>query len=65
LIGKADLTSAAWCKSSYSSGGANCVEVAFLNNTVAIRDSKNPDGPVLLFTSKQHEAFIQGLKTDD
>jgi hypothetical protein len=62
---KVGLGNAAWRKSSYSSADNNCVEVAFLNNTVAIRDSKNPDGPVLLFTPKQHEAFIQGLKTDD
>jgi hypothetical protein len=38
-----------WRKSSFSSsGGANCVEVAHLPHAIAYRDSKNPDGPVLL-----------------
>jgi len=42
-----DLSSANWRKSSFSSGGGNaCVEVAVLPGIVAIRDSKDPDGPV-------------------
>lgn len=47
-----DDVTTSWVKSSYSNTGANCVEVAHtaLGN-VAIRDSKDPDGPVLRFTS--------------
>jgi hypothetical protein len=38
-----DLNGAVWRKSSRSSGqGGNCVEVAFVSNVTAIRDSKNP-----------------------
>ncbi len=46
-----DLSTAAWRKSSRSSNnGGNCVELARINDTVAIRDSKDPDGPKSLLT---------------
>lgn len=47
-----DLSGAVWRKSSRSSGnGGQCVEVAMnLPGVVAVRDSKDPDGPKLLFT---------------
>ena len=39
-----------WRKATYSSGnGGNCIEVATADRTVAVRDSKNPDGPRLAF----------------
>lgn len=45
-----DLTGARWRKSSCSGSesGSECVEVAFVGPAVALRDSKNPDGPVLV-----------------
>jgi hypothetical protein len=61
------LTSAVWKKSSGSSdnGGNNCVEVAFLEIGVAIRDSKNRTGPALLFTPMEWDAFIVGAKANE
>ncbi|GAA3890697.1 hypothetical protein GCM10022243_64490 [Saccharothrix violaceirubra] len=54
-----ELLSATWRKSSRSqNGSANCVELAKLINATAIRDSKNPDGPVLRFNSAAVERFI-------
>jgi uncharacterized protein DUF397 len=54
-----DLTSAEWHKSPYSSNGGNCVEVARnLPGVVAVRDSKNPDGPALVLTADQWRAFV-------
>jgi hypothetical protein len=46
-----DCVEVAWRKSSFSDGtnAGNCVEVAFAPATVAVRDSKNPDGPHLEF----------------
>jgi Domain of unknown function (DUF397) len=53
-----------WAKSSYSgSEGGSCVEVAnLLNGGRAVRDSKDPDGPVLRFTADEWRAFVRGLK---
>ncbi|MEU5547575.1 DUF397 domain-containing protein [Streptomyces sioyaensis] len=56
-----DLTGAAWFKSSYSDGGQQCIEVADLRATsrrsVALRDSKDPEGPALLIAPDQFAAF--------
>ncbi|MEV5831336.1 DUF397 domain-containing protein [Spirillospora sp. NPDC052242] len=44
-----DLTRAAWRKSSYTGpNGGDCVELASFPETVAVRDSKDPDGPKLV-----------------
>ena len=60
----ADLTGSNWRKSSYSSAnGGNCVEVAAGGpGVVAVRDSKDPDGPALIFSPADWSAFISSLK---
>ncbi len=40
----------------------NCVEVAFVGDGVVLRDSKDPAGPVLLFTGAEWDAFVGGAK---
>jgi len=59
-----DLRAATWVKSSYSgSNGGNCVEIATLSGERrAVRDSKNPAGPVLVFTPGEWAAFVGGVK---
>jgi hypothetical protein len=62
-----DLTGAEWRKSSWSSGnGGTCVEVARnLPGAVAVRDSKDPDGPKLTFAPDEWVAFTAGIKTGE
>jgi hypothetical protein len=60
-----DLSRAEWRKSSYSSQSGNCVEVATnMPGTVAVRDSKDPEGPGLLIPAAEWRAFVRGLKAD-
>ncbi|MFC7792127.1 DUF397 domain-containing protein [Streptomyces cinereoruber] len=55
----APLGNAAWHKSSYSGDtGGNCIEVADLAAHVAVRDSKNPEGPAFLATPAAFTAFV-------
>ena len=59
-----DLTAANWFKSTRSTGGKECVEVAWLpSGAVGLRDSKNPAGPALVFAPDEWDAFNTGLKT--
>jgi Domain of unknown function (DUF397) len=56
-----DLSTARWRKSSHS-GTNGCVEVAVVDDRVAVRDSKDRRGPVLEFTPDEWEAFVSGAR---
>lgn len=58
------LINATWQKSSRSQGTTdNCVEVARnLPGIVVVRDSKDTDGPVLIFSPDDWRAFVGGVK---
>ncbi|GAQ54439.1 DUF397 domain-containing protein [Streptomyces acidiscabies] len=61
---KIDLTDAAWVKSDLSNGGANCLEVAFIDGVVALRDSKDvgdPDAKILIISADDYRAFTGGI----
>ena len=49
-----------WHKSSHSSANGQCVEVTPVSGTIAVRDSKNPAGPELIFTRQAWVAFVEG-----
>ena len=54
-----------WIKSSYCAADKpQCVEVAFGDHGVHVRDSKNP-GPVLCFTADEWSAFLAGMKAGE
>ncbi|MGI8335522.1 DUF397 domain-containing protein [Actinomadura scrupuli] len=58
-----DLSGALWRKATRSTNnGGACVEVAGLPGGVAVRDSKNPYGPVLLFRRDAFRAFADRVK---
>ncbi|MFJ6753934.1 DUF397 domain-containing protein [Streptomyces sp. NPDC091273] len=58
----APLGTAAWRKASYSGDtGGNCVEVAAQLSLVAVRDSKNPDGPFFTVHPAAFTAFVRAV----
>jgi hypothetical protein len=58
-----DLGHAQWMKSTRSGPDSdNCVEVAFVGEVIAVRDSKHPTGPALIFTAAEWDAFVGGAK---
>lgn len=58
-----DLTTATWRKSSHSSGtGGECVELASAPGVVAVRDSKDPDGPKFVVGRGEFATLVAHLK---
>ncbi|WP_433244219.1 DUF397 domain-containing protein [Actinomadura nitritigenes] len=56
-------TKVVWRKASYTtSNGGNCVELASVPGTVAVRDSKDPDGPRLVFDRRVFAEFLTQIK---
>ncbi|PSR67250.1 DUF397 domain-containing protein [Nocardia sp. MDA0666] len=61
-----DLAAARWFKSSHSGASENCVEVAFLaDSLVGVRDSKHSAGPALIFTGGEWSAFTASAARGD
>jgi hypothetical protein len=66
-----DLSRAKWRKSSYSNGsGGSCVEIAVLTDAadqrgIAVRDSKDPQGPALSFSAGHWRGFMAAIKAYD
>jgi hypothetical protein len=61
-----DSESVTWRKSSHSgSEGGTCVELADLPAAVGVRDSKNPDGPKLIFSRHELGALVARVKSGD
>jgi hypothetical protein len=58
-----DLARATWRKSSYSAlQTSECVEVGHVGGAIAVRDSKDPDGPVLVLEAAQWRSLLGALK---
>ncbi|MFE9776266.1 DUF397 domain-containing protein [Streptomyces sp. NPDC005931] len=52
-----------WVKSRHSNAEGNCVEVApLVDGAVAVRNSRDPDGPALVYTAAELAAFLAGAK---
>jgi hypothetical protein len=59
-----DLTAAAWRTSTFCDLNG-CVEVALLDGKVAVRDAKDKASPILLFTTREWEAFVGGVRAGE
>ncbi|MER7765831.1 DUF397 domain-containing protein [Kitasatospora sp. NPDC096140] len=63
MIPRVDLSDAAWFKSSYSNNGGTCVEVApDFPGLVPVRDSKDPQGPALVFPTAAWASFVAAVR---
>lgn len=55
-----------WQKSRRSNPSGNCVEMAELpNGEIAVRNSRDPEGAILVYTREEVEAFVGGAKDGD
>ena len=54
-----------WRKAQRSVANGACVELAPVDGMVAMRDSKDPDGPVLMYTAAEWGAFLHGAKAGE
>ena len=61
-MNRVDWTRVTWHKSTRSNGSGDCVEVAKLTDGVAVRDSKDPNGPILTFAASEWLAFLAGAR---
>lgn len=62
----ANVRSAVWRRASKcDNSSGNCVEVADLGGATAVRDSKNTDGAVLVYTRAEWISFVQGVKNNE
>jgi hypothetical protein len=60
---RASSLGARWVKSRHSNAEGNCVEVAALaDGGFALRNSRDPDGPALVYTRAELAAFLAGAK---
>ena len=57
-----EVAALGWRTSSYSTDQANCVQVAVGGPAVGVRDSKNPDGPVLAIPVTHWTTFLRSLR---
>ncbi|MDS1271979.1 DUF397 domain-containing protein [Lipingzhangella sp. LS1_29] len=65
-IASTELSGVAWQKSRRSNSRGNCVELAKLDDgSVAMRNSRFPDGPALVYTAAEVDALIRGAKDGD
>jgi hypothetical protein len=65
MLSEAELQSLAWLKAKSSTNNGQCVEIASTADKVAIRDSKDPDGPVLVYTPGEFRAFLEGARNGE
>ncbi|MGP4000120.1 DUF397 domain-containing protein [Streptomyces sp. 8N706] len=65
-ISAAELHGAVWQKSTYSNPSGNCVELARLpGGEIALRNSRDPSGPALIYTREEIAMFLFGAKDGD
>ncbi len=57
-----EQTSLTWRKAQLSTNNGSCVEIASVVGKIALRDSKDASGPILVYTPAEWSAFLDGAK---
>jgi hypothetical protein len=64
-LSTSERESLAWLKAHSSTANGQCVEVASAVGNIAIRDSKDPDGPILVYSASEFRAFLDGARNGE
>jgi uncharacterized protein DUF397 len=65
ILTEAERGGLGWLKAQASTYNGQCVEIAAASNAVAIRDSKDPNGPILVYTHAEFKAFLDGARNGE
>ena len=60
-----EIAGLSWIKAKASSHNGACVEIAAASGNIAMRDSKDPAGPVLVYTPVEFAAFLDGARSGE
>jgi Domain of unknown function (DUF397) len=60
-----EIVGLSWSKAQFSNINGACVEIASAPGKIAIRDSKDPGGPVLVYTFNEFRAFLDGARNGE
>lgn len=64
-LSKEEREGLTWVKAQMSSHNGQCVEIASTPGKIAMRDSKDPDGPILVYTNAEFRAFLEGARNGE
>ena len=60
-----EIAGLSWVKAQFSSINGACIEIASTPGKIAIRDSKDPGGPILVYTPLEFRAFLDGARNGE
>lgn len=64
-LSEAERKELSWLKAQSSTSNGQCVEIASADGRIAMRDSKDPHGPILVYTPTEFSAFLDGARNGE
>jgi hypothetical protein len=65
VLSDGEIAGLSWIKAKASTANGACVEIAAASGNIAMRDSKDPAGPVLVYTPAEFAAFLDGARNGE
>jgi hypothetical protein len=65
VLSESERAGLTWLKAQSSGANGQCVEIASATGRIAVRDSKDPEGPILVYTSAEFKAFLGGVRNGE